>query len=98
LHVVELSDCHADIENDVPPSFDITVPPLKKYDEPDIINISDPVVARILSILLMDMMFMNAGLINEGDDDKPTDTRKDLKLDPKFTTLQFNEESDSHLL
>jgi hypothetical protein len=46
LHIVELSDCQPDAQQEVLPSFDFTDPPLKKKDEPDIGKISDPVVAR----------------------------------------------------
>jgi hypothetical protein len=90
-----------DIEHDVPPSFDLKVPPLNKNDDPVISNISEPVVARILSASCIDVSFDNVGLKHKNSPDVefgPIDKTKDFMPVPKFETLQLNEESDDHLL
>ena len=102
LHDVELSDNQVDAEHAVPPILDVTVPPLKPIDVPEIINTSDPVVAsNVLSMKFMDMNAKISGFINENaidDEHKAKDKSKNLifeSTDPDFTDI---DESDDHLL
>ena len=99
LQAAELSDCQIDMEDDVPPIFELTVCPLKAKDEPSTLKISDPVVARTLSTFLAEVTSDEDGLISEEMTQlRMTDKVTKLVFDPTSPILQDMEESDDHLL
>jgi hypothetical protein len=99
LQEAELSDCQIDMEEDVPPIFELTVCPLKAKDEPSTLKISDPVVARTLSTFLAEVTSDEDGLKSgEVTQLRVTDKVTTLVLDPTSPILHDMEESDDHLL